>query len=207
MKNKLLLILSLGLAMGLTAFTLVKTTGYSVGDKANDFSLKNTDGKMVSLKDFKKAKGFIVVFTCNHCPYAVAYEQRIIELDKKYAKKGYPVIAINPNDPELEPDDSYENMQKRAKEMKYPFPYLFDEGQKVYPEFGATRTPHVFVLSKKDEAYTVEYIGAIDNNTKDATLATEKYVESAVDALLKGEKPAVTSTKAIGCGIKAKDGE
>lgn len=193
-----------GLVFVLAAFTITQTTGYMVGDKAEDFSLKNVNGKMVALADFKKAKGFIVVFTCNHCPYAQAYEQRIIDLDKKYSKLGYPVIAINPNDPEIEPDDSYENMKKQAKKAKYSFPYLLDEGQKVYPKFGATKTPHVYVLSKKETEYTVEYIGAIDNNSKDATQVTERYVENAVDALLKGEKPVVTSTKAIGCGIKHK---
>ena len=179
-------------------------TGYHVGDQASDFKLKNVDGKWVSLSDYKGAKGFIVVFTCNHCPYAKAYEDRIIALNDKYAKAGYPVIAINPNDPTNYPEDSYENMQKRAREKNYQFPYLFDSEQTVYPVYGATRTPHVFVLSKNGNELTVEYIGAIDDNTQDASQVKEKYVEDAVDALLKGEKPAITTTKAIGCSIKAK---
>src|SRR3954462_14452704 len=103
--------------------------GYKPGDKATDFKLKNTDGKMVSLADYKNAKGFIVVFTCNHCPYAKAYESRVLELDKKYASKGYPVIAINPNDPKVEEEDSFDNMAARAKQKHYTFPYLFDETQ------------------------------------------------------------------------------
>ena len=178
--------------------------GYQVGDKAQDFKLKNIDGKWVTLEDYKDAKGFIVIFTCNHCPYAKAYEDRIIALDKKYAPLGYPVIAINPNDPVAYPDDSYENMQKRAKEKGFTFPYLFDEQQTVFPQFGATRTPHVFILSKAGSDMTVEYIGAIDDNYEDASKVTNKYVENAVDALLVGEKPQVAFTKAVGCSIKVR---
>jgi peroxiredoxin len=178
--------------------------GYQAGDKASDFKLKNVDGKMVSLADFKTAKGFIIIFTCNHCPYAKAYEDRIIALNKEYAPLGYPVIAINPNDPTNYPEDSYENMQKRAKEKGFEFPYLFDEDQVVYPVYGAQRTPHVFVLSKSGSDLTVEYIGAIDDNYENSALVKEKYVENAVDALLSGKKPEVTLTKAIGCSIKAK---
>lgn len=178
--------------------------GYQVGDKAMDFKLKNIDGKWVSLEDYKDAKGFIVIFTCNHCPYAKAYEDRIIALDKKYATLGYPVIAINPNDPVAYPEDSFENMQKRAKEKGYTFPYLFDEYQTVYPQFGATRTPHIFVLSKSNGEMRVEYIGAIDDNYEDASQVKTKYVENAVDALLAGKKPEVTVTKAVGCSIKVR---
>lgn len=179
-------------------------TGYAIGDKVQDFSLKNTNGKKVSMADYKKAKGFIVVFTCNHCPYAKMYEQRIMDLDAEFAAKGFPVIAINPNDPSVEPEDSFEEMVKRAKEMKYSFPYLMDEKQTVFPQFGATKTPHAFVLAKNGENITVEYIGAIDNNTKEADKADQKYVANAVNALLSGKKPEVTTTKAIGCGIKTK---
>lgn len=176
--------------------------GYKIGDIATDFKLKNVNDKMVSLSDFKKAKGFIIIFTCNHCPYSVAYEDRIIELDKKYKDKGYPVIAINPNNPTKEPKDSYELMKVRAQEKGFTFPYLLDEGQKIYPQYGATRTPHIFILKKENGNLVVSYIGAIDDNYKDATRAKVKYVEDAVDALLKGEKPAITETKALGCSIK-----
>jgi peroxiredoxin len=178
--------------------------GYEVGDKAMDFKLKNIDGKMVSLADYSDAKGFIVIFTCNHCPYAVKYEDRIIELNNKYESKGYPVIAINPNDPEVVPEDSFENMQKRAKTKGFNFPYLLDEGQKVYPVYGATRTPHVFILQNEGGDHYVRYIGAIDDNYGDASSVEKKYVEEAVDALLKGNKVETTSTKAIGCSIKKK---
>ena len=177
--------------------------GYKPGDVATDFKLKNVDGKFVSLADYSKAKGYIVVFTCNHCPYAVAYEDRIIALDKKYASKGYPVIAINPNDPAAQPKDSYQAMQVRAKEKAFSFPYLFDDGQKVYPQYGATKTPHVFVLNKEKGKNVVRYIGAIDNNYADAADVSERYVEAAVDALLAGKEVKQTTTAAIGCSIKS----
>lgn len=178
--------------------------GYKVGDKAIDFSLKSVTGKQVSLVDFSKAKGYIVIFTCNHCPYAIAYEDRIIDLNRKYAPLGYPVIAINPNDPAVQPADSYEAMQKRAKEKNFTFPYLFDEGQKVFPQFGATRTPHVYILEKTTEGNIVRYIGAIDDNYEDPNAVKINYVSNAVDALLKGEAKKIdpTFTKAIGCTIK-----
>lgn len=186
------------------ASSALMAQGYAVGDAATDFSLKNIDGKMVSLADYKQAKGFIVVFTCNHCPYAVAYEDRIIALDKKYKPLGYPVIAINPNDPAAQPLDSYAAMQVRAKEKGFTFPYLLDDGQTIYPQYGAEKTPHVFVLKKTVNKQVVSYIGAIDNNYRNAAEATEHYVADAVDALLAGKAPAVTKTVAIGCSIKVK---
>lgn len=192
------------LAVGLiTAFSATPPVGYEIGSIATDFSLKNVDNKNVSLKDYKEAKGFIVIFTCNHCPYAVAYEDRIIDLDKKYKKLGYPVIAINPNNPEKQKDDSFDKMQVRAKEKGFTFPYLFDEGQKIYPQYGATKTPHVYILQKTDKGNVVKYIGAIDDNHSDETAVKQKYVENAVDALLKNQEVKVKTTKAIGCSIKA----
>ena len=177
--------------------------GYKVGDVAAGFKLKNVNNKLVSLSDYKDAKGFIVIFTCNHCPYAKAYENRIIGLNHKYAPKGYPVIAINPNDPKVEPLDSFEGMQQRAKEKAFTFPYLFDEGQKIYPQYGAKRTPHVFVLQKTNGKNIVRYIGAIDDNYADANDVSHKYVEDAVDALLSNKPVVQTTTVAIGCSIKA----
>ena len=175
---------------------------YIPGDKAEDFSLKNVDGKMVSLSDFTEAKGFIVVFTCNTCPVSVANEDRIIELDKKYSSKGFPVIAINPNNPAVSSGDSFELMKVRATEKGFTFPYLLDEGQTVYPKYGASRTPHVYVLEKENKDLIVRYVGSIDNSARDPYAATDRYVENAVDALLKGQEVELASTKAIGCGIK-----
>lgn len=176
--------------------------GYSVGDKAMDFNLKNVDGSMISMAGNPDNKGYIVIFTCNTCPYSVAYEDRIIDLQTKYASKGFPVIAINPNDPIVKPGDSFEEMQVRAKEKKFNFPYVFDSTQEITLAYGATNTPHVYVVEKVSSDYIIRYIGAIDNNSKDASAATKKYVESAVDAVLAGKEVATTSTKAIGCTIK-----
>jgi peroxiredoxin len=181
-----------------------KPAGYKVGDKAMDFKLKNIDSKMVSLADYKDAKGFIVVFTCNHCPFAKAYEDRIIALDNKYKAKGYPVIAINPNDPTVVQEDDFKTMQERAKAKNYGFPYLVDETQNITKAYGATRTPDVFVLQKSGNDYIVKYMGAIDDNSDDASAVKEKYVENAVDALLAGKAVTPSSTKALGCGIKWK---
>lgn len=176
--------------------------GYQVGDVATDFSLKNVDGNMVSLSDFDNAKGFLVIFTCNTCPYSQAYEDRIIALDAKYKPQGVPVVAIMPNDPSAKPGDSFAKMQERAEAKGFTFPYLFDEGQKIYPQYGATRTPHVFLLEKTAKGNVVKYIGAIDDNYQDASQVDEKFVENAVDAMLAGNEINPKTTKAIGCGIK-----
>lgn len=192
------------IAMALITSGLVYAGGYDIGDKASDFNLKNVDGKMVSLSDYTDAKGFIVIFTCNHCPYAIAYEDRIIELDKKYKAMGYPVIAINPNDPDVQPGDSYEGMQERASEKGFTFPYLFDKDQSTYPKYGATRTPHVYVLNKENKDLVVRYIGTIDDNYADASAVEETYLANAVDALVAGNNPNPATTKAIGCSIKKK---
>lgn len=205
MKNiKFLLFLSVILTGAFSAFKAPQSTPYQIGDEVADFSLKSTENKMISLASYPAAKGVILIFTCNHCPYSIAYEDRIIALHNEFAPKGYPVLAINPNDPSVEPDDSFEGMVKRAAEKKFPFAYVMDEGQKVFPLFGATRTPHVFIVSRKDGKNTLEYIGAIDNNSKDASKATEHYVKDAVNSLLNGKKPEPGFTKAIGCTIKVK---
>lgn len=193
------------LVLGLTSFagpTSMQTKGYGIGDVATDFTLKNIDGQMVSLSDYEDAKGFLVIFTCNTCPYAVAYEDRIIALDAKYKPQGVPVIAINPNNPAVQPGDSFEAMKKRAVEKGFTFPYLLDEGQKIYPQYGASRTPHVFLLEKTAKGNIVRYIGAIDDNYQSAARVKEKYVENAVDAMLAGNEIEVTNTRAIGCSIK-----
>tara|TARA_R100001369_G_C3309827_1_gene167131 strand:+ start:459 stop:1070 length:612 start_codon:yes stop_codon:yes gene_type:complete len=198
---KLLTIMTFGLALfAFTNITIDK--GYAVGDIATDFSLENIDGKMVSLSDYKDAKGFIVIFTCNTCPYAVAYEDRVEALNKKYADKGYPVIAIMPNNTDVKPGDNIEAMKARAKAKGFTFPYLMDKGQKIYPQYGATKTPHVYILEKTKKGNTVKYIGAIDDNYKDAEAVTVKYAEDAVDSLLKNKDIDVKSTRAIGCSIK-----
>lgn len=216
MKKKIGLVLSLLAGLSICAFhatamndefpelTRNRVAGYGVGDAVADFRLKNVDGKMVSLKDFQSAKGFIIIFISNHCPFSKSYEDRVIAIDKKYASQGYPVIAINPNDPEAYEEDSFVNMQARAKDKGYTYPYLTDNTQAVTKLFGAARTPHAFVLNKENGKIVVQYIGAIDDNAQDPVNVTKHYVADAVNSLLLG-KPVVTpTTKAIGCAIKWK---
>jgi peroxiredoxin len=199
------LTLLVGLFLCLTLFFAGNTpSGYQIGDTVSNFKLKNTDGKFVSLSDYQSKKGVIVIFDCNTCPYSKAYNERILALDKKYAAKNVPVVVINANDPSISPGDSFEHMVKQAKDKKYSFPYLIDETQEVAKNFGATNTPHVYVLAKTGDNFKVAYIGAIDNNSKDAKAADKKYVEDAVDALLAGKEIETNKTKAIGCTIKWK---
>lgn len=177
-----------------------KVDGLKVGDIAPDFKLENVDGKMVSLAGFKDVKGFIINFTCNTCPYAVMYEERIADLQKKYAPMGYPVINIMPNDIDVKPGDSFDKMKMRAKKVGYTY-YLNDAAQEVYPQYGASRTPHIYLL---DADRKVRYIGAIDDNAQDAEAVEERFLENAIAALEKGEEPNPAFTKAIGCSIKVK---
>lgn len=180
--------------------------GVKVGDKAPAFNLKATDGKTYSFKDIKDAngeapKGFVLVFTCNTCPYAVMYEDRLIELHNQLSPRGYPVVAIQPNDPELKEGDNFENMQKRAAEKGFPFLYLMDEGQQIYPQYGASRTPEVYLI---DAEGIVRYHGAIDDNAQEAEAVTVNYVINAVNAIHHGQQPDPADVKAIGCTIKTK---
>jgi len=174
--------------------------GYKIGDVATDFLLKGVDGKEHSLASINDAKGYVVIFTCNHCPYSVAYEDRIIALQNKYGPKGYPVVAINPNDADLYPSDGFDKMKERAKEKNFTFLYLHDEKQEVYPLYGASKTPHVFLLDNKR---VVKYIGAIDDST-DPESVEQMYLSNAIDALINGQEPSPNVTKAIGCSIKTK---
>ena len=191
------------LTLTLTAILMV-SAGLNPGDKAVKFSLKNVDGTTVSLSDYSDQKGVILVFTCNPCPFAKAYEQRIIQLHEKYADEGFPVVAINPNDADVSPEDTYEKMKAKASEKAYPFPYLKDETQEVYQAYGATRTPHIFLLENKGGKFKVAYIGAIDDNAMDASAVLNRYLEKAIGAVMSGDKPKPATTKAIGCTIKSK---
>ncbi|MCB0534900.1 MAG: thioredoxin family protein [Saprospiraceae bacterium] len=202
--KKVLSLLSMAVALVAWSFTLPVHDGYHVGDTARDFNLKNINGKSVSLAGLKNAEGYIVIFTCNHCPYAKAYEDRIIELHKKYSKLGYPVVAINPNDKDRQPEDSFDNMKKRAKSKKFPFVYLYDETQEIAKAYGATRTPHVYLLDKNR---VVRYIGAIDDNHEDAEAVKEKYLENAIADLRAGKEVSTKETKALGCTIKWRKAE
>ena len=190
----------------LTTFSVLNPSsiskGYQIGDMVDNFKLQNIDGKMVSLSDYNNSKGVIVVFTCNTCPYAVAYEDRIVALDKAFAPKGYPVLAIMPNNIKVKPADDLSHMKKRAEEKGFTFPYLIDADQTVYPKFGATKTPHVYILKTTSKGHQVKYIGAIDDNFQDAQKVKTTYVADAVEALLNGKEVSISETRAIGCTIK-----
>ncbi|MCF2492092.1 MULTISPECIES: thioredoxin family protein [Dyadobacter] len=182
-----------------------QSAGYQVGDAAASFRLKNTDGNMVSLSDFNNAKGVIVIFTSNHCPFAKAYEDRIIALNNKFAAQGFPVIAINPSDPGTHQDDTFEKMKERAASKGYGYPYLVDESQQVAKAFGAGRTPQVYILQKNGSKFTVRYIGMIDDNPQDPAGVTKLYADEAVSNLLTGKPVVTTITKPVGCAIKWKN--
>lgn len=175
-----------------------------VGQNAPDFNLKNIDGNMVALGDYEEEKGVIVIFTCNHCPYSKLYEDRIVALDKKFKDRGFPVVAINPNDPNAYPSDDFKHMKKRAKEKGFTFPYLVDDSQEIAKAYGATRTPHVFLLESVAGEFLVRYIGAIDDNAREEDEVEEVFLEDAIESLESGKKPTTTTTKAIGCTIKWK---
>ena len=142
--------------VALSGFNYSETTlgGYAIGDEAANINLMNVDRTMVSYDGFPDALGFIVIFTCNTCPYAVASEDRIIALDQEFKEKGYPVIAINPNNPDVQPADSFELMQKKAADKGFTFPYLYDESRTVYAQYGARKTPHVYLLQKENDTST-----------------------------------------------------
>ena len=198
----ILVLFSMSLLISITGFSQPSDSGqgYQIGSKVNDFEMNNIDGKSYSLKSIEDTKGYIVIFTSNMCPFAVAYEDRIIELHNKMAPKGYPVVAINSNDGSGDSGDSFKDMVVRYREKNFPFLYLRDkEGE--YKKFGANKTPHVFLL---DNELIVRYIGAIDDSPREPAEVEEKFVENAIMALEKGETPSPETTKAIGCPIKAK---
>ena len=185
--------------------TNAQSKGYALGDAIADFQLKNVAGKTSSLADYRGQKGLIVVFMSNHCPFAKAYEDRIIALDRTYAPQGYPVLAIMPNDPTAYPEDSFLNMQARAQEKSYAFAYAVDETQNTARAFGATRVPQVYVLKQSNGQFILEYMGTIDDNPQDPASVQRRYVEEAVTNLIAGRPVQSPITKPIGCGIKWKN--
>lgn len=174
-----------------------------LGDKAPDFSLPGTDGGTHSLSSLKGAKATIVVFSCNHCPYVIMNEDRLIAAARDYAGKGVGMAAINSNDAATHPEDSFAEMKKRAAQMKFPFAYLRDESQDVARAYGATNTPHLFVF---DADLRLAYTGSIDDDNKfNARKKAEKlYLRDALDDLVAGRPVRLPETHAIGCTIKWK---
>jgi thiol-disulfide isomerase/thioredoxin len=175
-----------------------------IGSVAPDFKLRNVDGRELTLsqaaatKDGKPAKATVVVFTCNHCPFAKAYEPVLLDMAKAYAEKPVAFVFINPNDSQVAPDDSYEKMQERAKEKAYPFPYLYDATQATAKAYGALVTPHVYVL---DAERVLRYRGRVNDN-KDPSAVKSHDLVAAIDALLAGKPVDTAETKAFGCSVK-----
>ena len=194
----------LALLLGISTLPALaqRASSYTLGETVAPFSLKNVDGRTISLAEYKSQKGVIIIFTSNHCPFSKAYEDRMLALDRKFGPQGYPVVALLSSDATLYEEDSFENMQVRARTKNYTFPYLQDETQAVAKAFGATRTPQVYILKRIGDRFTVEYIGSIDDSPQDAAHVQRAYVDEAVTSLLAG-KPIITPlTKAIGCAIK-----
>ncbi len=163
------------------------------------FALKGTDEKVHRPELYTGAKALGVIFSCNHCPYAQAWEGRLIEIQRDYAGRSVQFLLINSNDPAKYPDDSFQNMQHRAKSQQYPFPYLFDETQDVARQYGATRTPEIFLF---DERRVLRYHGAPDDNYEDPGAVRQPYLRNAIEALLAGKVPPMAETKPVGCTIK-----
>jgi peroxiredoxin len=201
---KKLLLFSAILVFASASVSRAQSGGYKVGDKAADFALKNVDGTSVSMGGNAAAKGYIVVFTANTCPFAQAYEGRLVALHNKYAPQGYPVIAINANDPGASPGDGYDKMQERANQKAFPFPYLADASQEVARAFGATRTPQLFILTKQNAGFVVQYTGAIDDNSQNPDDVNQRYAEDAMTAVLAGKPVPSPVTKLTGCTVKWK---
>ena len=203
-KIKLLLLLGL-IGLGRTFTVSAQSTkGYNLGDAIGDFRLKSVDGRTVSLADYRNQKGIILAFTSNHCPFAKAYENRLIALDRKFAAQGYPVLAIMPNDPSAYEEDSFDNMKVRAQSKAYPFAYVIDETQTTARAFGATRTPEFYVLKEAAGQFILEYTGSIDDNPQDEASTQRRYVDEAVTSLLAGRPVKSPITKPIGCAINWK---
>ena len=170
-----------------------------VGKRGPGFKLKGVDGKSHALDDYPEKKAVVVVFTCNHCPTAIQYEDRLIELQRDYSGRGVQLVAINPNEDKGHPTDSFEHMVRRAREKGFNFPYLRDETQEVAKAYGAVRTPQVFLLDGKRK---VVYTGRIDDSPADAAQTTRRDLREAIDEVLAGKAVSVTCTQSIGCSVK-----
>lgn len=166
---------------------------------STDVKMKGVDGTEKTLAQMKKANGTLVVFTCNHCPFAKAWEERIVALGNTYSEKGIGVVAVNSNDPKVAADDGYEGMQTRAKERGMQFPYVVDATSNVARAFGATRTPEAFLFDKDGK---LVYHGTIDDNGEEPSKVEKFYLKDALEAVASGKEVAVKETKSIGCGIK-----
>ena len=189
-----------GLAIALQ-IALQMSTPIAIGARApmTTTKMKNVDGKMVSIDDIEGKTGTLVIFTCNHCPFARGWEGRIAELGNSYARKGIGAILINANDPAMHEEDGYAGMQAKAKALGLQIPYVVDETSKVARAFGASVTPEAFLFDARGK---LVYHGAVDDNHSDPSKVEKHYLRDALDAVVAGKPPAVPESKGIGCGIK-----
>jgi len=170
-----------------------------IGDKAIPFTLPGVDDKTHSLSDYADKEAVVVIFSCNHCPYVRAWEDRMVQIQADYADKGVQLVAINANDATKYPDDSFPKMKERAREKGFNFPYLYDETQEVARAYGAERTPEVFLFDKDG---ILRYHGAIDDNYENPNAVRRHYLREALDAVLAGQTPPITETRPVGCTVK-----
>ncbi len=197
--------------LALSALFLLGLTGVAVAQKAPaplalgskapkaNVAMKNVDGTTITLAKAAGKKGTLVVFTCNHCPFAKAWEERITEIGNAATTAGVGVVAINSNDPAAYPDDDYPSMQERAKKLGLEFPYVVDATSEIAKAFGASKTPEAFLFDAKGK---LVYHGTIDDNSRDASAVKQPWLRQAVDAVAAGQRVATAETKALGCGIK-----
>jgi peroxiredoxin len=178
---------------------MTKTESLQLGDPAPNFSLPAVDGKTYSLATFAEKRALVVIFSCNHCPYVQAYEDRFVTIQRAYAGRGVQLVAINSNDDRNYPEDSFEEMIQRARLKGFNFPYLRDESQRTARAYGATHTPQLFVF---DRQRRLAYTGKIDDNWQQPQAVTREYLRDALEAILINTTPAVPTTHAIGCTIK-----
>lgn len=171
------------------------------GQTINDFQLLSTSGTNFKLSDNANAKGYIVVFTSNNCPFAKLYPERLKALNKKYEPLGIPLVCIRSTDTTVMDEDVYEKMIELTKREQFNFPYLVDGDQEVAAQFHADKTPHAFVIWKENEQWAVKYSGAIDDNGAEEKKVKHRYVAEAVDALLGGKEVAIKKTASVGCAI------
>jgi len=171
-----------------------------IGNTISDFTLINVNGKDISLKEYQKAKGFIIVFTCNHCPFAKLYTNRLNDLNTKFKALDVPLLAVNSMDTVIYEDESFDKMQQRVKSEKFNFPYLHDAKQTVGKNFGADHTPQAYVIWKENNEWKIKYSGAIDNNGEEPQKA-DPFIANAVNELLKNKKVSNPLTQSVGCKI------
>ena len=190
-------------ACGLTVLALVgfKSETAVVGSAVADFRLRGVNNKSVSLADYKNAKGFIVVFTCNHCPFAKLYTARLNALNSKYKALRVPLLAINSTDTVVYAEESFEQMRRRAQTEQFNFPYLHDARQVVGRNFKAEHTPQTYVIWKEDQQWKIKYSGAIDDNGAEPGQVKNPYVARAVDELLQRKPVSRFQTDSFGCAI------